>query len=329
MAGRVWAVKLGSGGRCIPFCEKHSIVGIGWRAVPSSVVSSGSRDELFSALEHITYYVGLESKFGQWVGSLHRFGAECSKDDFVLYYDPRKKHVQIKRIISDSSFYRDFDLKAEDTDGDEVDIWHCRTVETVCAPIPIVDFHGSLKGKLLGPRGTFWQLHEQFELVKQIADGIAHGLAFARDSEIQDAKRNLEKLVTARTEALNEHDWELMAADYFRSQGASVDEHSIGGNQSVIDFEAVFDHGEIPESVWRVQVKRYQDRPVDWQEIKKYADRAGTAELCFVSVFGFTEAARKFGEDNSILLMQAESFSTFILTGNIRESLRLKLVLPN
>ena len=326
MSGRAWAIKLGSGGRCVPFCEQHSIVGIGWKDVSSIAVESGSRDDLLAALHRVPEYKGFETKFGQWVGSLNRFGFECSEGDFVLYYDPKHKHVQITRILS-AALYRDFDLDGVDADGDKADIWHYRKVEVACPPVPIVDFYGSLRGKLLGPRGTFWQLHDQFQLVEQIASGIAPGLQIARDAEIQDAKKKLEDLITARTEVLNASDWELLAADYFRAQGATIDEDEIGGNQSVIDFEAVFDHGDIPESVWRVQVKRYDKRPVDAKALEHFSDRAGAANLCFVSVFGFTEAARKFADETNMLLLQAESFTTFILRGNLRDSLQSKLLI--
>jgi predicted Mrr-cat superfamily restriction endonuclease len=326
MAGKAWAIKLGSGGRCIPFCEKHGIVGVGWKRVAPVAVVSGSRAMLIRQLESISDYKGDEEKFGRWAGSLNRFGSECSEGDLVLYYDPSNKHVRICEAIGKPN-YRDFDLAAKDTYNEEVDIWHCRKVRQTCEAIPIVDFYGAIKGKLLGPRGTFWQLHDLFELIQQIGLGIKPGLLMAKDSEIQEAKSKLEELITKRTETLNEHDWEILAADYFRAQGAAVDMNAIGGNQSVIDFEAIFDHGDVPESAWRVQVKRYQNRPVDRQDIKNFADRAGSTNLCFVSVFGFTDEARKFADDEDIFLRQAEDFSSFILSGKLAESLKLKLMI--
>jgi predicted Mrr-cat superfamily restriction endonuclease len=327
MANRAWAIKLGSGGRCVPFCEKHGLVGIGWKDVPPSAVTSGSKSELLKCLEDVKDYEGFEARFGQWVGSLNCFGFECQPGDFVLYYDPAKKHAQICEVTT-SPKYRDFDPSATDTAGEQVDIWHYRKVRLACEPIPILDFYGSLKGKLLGPQGTFWQLHGQFELIKQIAMGISPGLSLAKDSDIQKARGALEELIRVRTETLNDRDWELLAADYFRAQGAIVEEKKIGGNRSVIDFEAVFHHGEIPASVWRVQVKRYQDRLVDQGEIKNHVDHAGDANFCFVSVFGFTDDARKYADSAGVRLMQAEDFSSFILGGKLRETLTLKLMLP-
>jgi hypothetical protein len=108
-----------------------------------------------------------------------------------------------------------------------------------------------------------------------------------------------------------------------------VDERSIGKNRSVIDFEAVFEHGDIPESVWRVQVKRYQGKQVGWNEVSQFADHAGDADLCFVSVFGFDEEATEKADSAGILLLQAQHFSDFILKGSLRESLSIKLSIPS
>jgi hypothetical protein len=50
MAGRAWAIKLGSGGRVIPFCESHAIIGIGWQTTDLAVVARESHVEL---VEHV------------------------------------------------------------------------------------------------------------------------------------------------------------------------------------------------------------------------------------------------------------------------------------
>jgi hypothetical protein len=52
---------------------------------------------------------------------------------------------------------------------------------------------------------------------------------------------------------LNERDWEVVVADYFRAQGANLD-GSVGGNRAVADIEARFGHGELGDELWRVQV---------------------------------------------------------------------------
>ena len=60
----------------------------------------------------------------------------------------------------------------------------------------------------------------------------------------------------AAAEALNERDWEWVVVDWLKTQGAHVDERHVGKNQPIIDAEARFDHGELGEDLWRVQVKR-------------------------------------------------------------------------
>ena len=123
MAGRAWAIKLGSGGRCVPFCEEHRIVGIGWKNVDPKVLFSGTREEIYANLSTIAEYKNLEGSFGQWTGSLFRFGQACTVGDYVLYYDPGQKRVQVCRVLS-APEYRKFDLAARDTTGADVDNWH-------------------------------------------------------------------------------------------------------------------------------------------------------------------------------------------------------------
>lgn len=45
MAGKVWGIKLGSGGSCVAFCEPHAIVGVGWPVVEAAKVAAASREE--------------------------------------------------------------------------------------------------------------------------------------------------------------------------------------------------------------------------------------------------------------------------------------------
>src|ERR1019366_3525472 len=137
-------------------------------------------------------------------------------------------------------------------------------------------------------------------------------------------------LVVKRAEALDEKDWEWLVADYFKAQGAHVDERRVGGTGAVIDVEARFSRGELGEEVWRVQVKRYQDRQIDWPAIEKDFEHAGEdAQFCFVSVYGFTPEARARAEAEDIRLMEAGDFTRFLLGGKIRDRLRQKLKLPS
>jgi hypothetical protein len=79
-----------------------------------------------------------------------------------------------------------------------------------------------------------------------------------------------------------------------------------------------------------VQVKRYQDRQIDWPAIEKDYEHAGEdVQFCFVSVYGFTPEARAKAAEEGITLLEAGDFTRFLLSGKVRERLREKLALPN
>jgi len=320
---RAWGIKLGSGGRCVPFCEQHQIVGVGWRNIDPVVLRTATREGL---TEHVTLrcpnYTSARER-GNAVGQLWRFGRECAIGDYILYYDPPRKQVRICRVTSDAQA-RDFDL-----DQAATDIWHLRRVEYPIPPIPILDFYGVLKGRLLGPRSSFWEIRP-FAVVDRLAKGAAPNMIAASDPELAAAYQRVRELVVKRAEALNDKDWEWLVADYFKAQGAHVDERRVGGTGAVIDVEARFSRGELGEEVWRVQVKRYQDRQIDWPAIETDFEHAGEdAQFCFVSVYGFTAEARARAEAEDIRLMEAGDFTRFLLSGKVRDRLRQKLALPN
>lgn len=321
--GRVWAIKLGSGGVCIPFCESHAIVGVGWQQVDPKTLISATKEQLWSYVKQVCTFYQDDRKVGKATGQLYRFAQECKEGDYVLYYDPPNKQVRICRVVSGPR-YRDFDL------GEKIDIWHYRKVEYPIKPIPVVSFQGSLKGRLFGPRMSFWSMGPVFDLVDQMCRGKSPNEIGAPDPEVQKAFQTLQDLVNRRLEILNDSDWEQLVADYFKSQGASVDEKYVGGNRPVIDVEASFDRGELGPDLWRVQVKRYQDRKVDWPEIEQCWRHAGDeAHFCFVSVYGFTEQARtKAEEEENLTLLKREDFGQFVLGGRLRPELRQKLRLP-
>jgi hypothetical protein len=224
--------------------------------------------------------------------------------------------------------YRDFDQQARDTVGEEVDIWHYREVDYPIAPIPLLDFYGALKGRLLGPRIAFWEIAGVVEIVDCLCAGVAPNVSLASDPEIRTAYDALRSLILRRAEALNERDWELVVADFLRAQGAQVDERQIGGSHAVMDVEARFNLGVFGESVWRAQVKRLQNRQVDALDIDYLAKHGGDAQLCFVSVFGFTTAASRKAEQEGIMLLEAGDFVQFFLAGKLRDSIAQKLRLP-
>lgn len=320
--GRAWGIKLGSGGRCVPFCEEQSIVGVGWRVVDPTILRTATREQLMAhvAIQCPSYTT--QKQRGNAVGQLWRFGRECAVGDYVLYYDPPKKQVRVCRVTSDVEI-RTF------ATADGTDIWHIRHVEYPIPPIPILDFYGSLKGRLLGPRSSFWEIRP-FAIVDHLAKGIAPQMIGASDPELAAAYQRLRELVLKRAEKLDEKDWEWLVADYFKAQGAHVDERRVGGSGAVIDVEARFPRGELGEEIWRVQVKRYQDRQLDWPAIEKDYEHAGEdVQFCFVSVYGFTADARANAEDEGIRLMEAGDFTRVLLSGKVRERLRDKLALPN
>jgi predicted Mrr-cat superfamily restriction endonuclease len=321
MSGRVWGIKLGSGGRCVEFCERHRIVGVGWPMVNAPVVNTGNRDQLWSHVKETCNFYSENREVGKATGQLFRFGQECREGDYILYYNPLKKCVCVCRVVS-GALFRDFEL------ADKTDIWHYRRVDYPIDPIPVLDLHGSLKGSLLGPRMSFWEIDGAFTTVNQIACGQSPGATAAPDAELNAAYRGLQTLVLHRLEALNEHDWEWLVVDYLKTQGAVVDERRVGGNQAIIDMEARFDHGEFGEEVWRIQVKRYQGRAVDWPEIEHYSRNVGDANFCFVAVFGFSEQARQRADEEEIRLLEAGDFVPFLLGGKLRQRLREKVLLP-
>lgn len=318
---RAWAIKLGSGGACIPFCERHSIVGLGWGGMDRKVLDNGSVEEIWTHINEI-FKGQTPKKTSSDTGQIFRFWRECTVGDYVLYYDPPKKCVRICKVISQAE-QRSLDFDP----NDKSDIWMYRKIEYPCSPIPILDFYGGLKGSLLGPRMSFWSL--DYNMVHQIAQGQNPSDIGASDLEIQNTYRELRDLIKKRCESLNDSDWEMLVADYFRHQGASVNERHVGGNQPVIDLEASFSMGEFRQSeVWRVQIKRYQNRAVDWSEIEYYYRRSNASNFCFVSAFGFTSEAELKSEEFEIRLLQTEDFTNFLLSGHFRQDLKRKLNLP-
>jgi len=321
MSRRAWAIKLGSGGRVVPFCELHRIIGIGWQMIDLAVVALGSHEELVEHVRERCTWYGSNREVGGAAGNLSRFIRDCTPGDYVLYYDPPNKQVVITRVISDA-LYRDFEL------DDPVDVWHYRRVEYPVPPISILDLHGSIKGGLLGPRGTFWSLDRSYVVIDHLAHGRDPGTQVAPDVEVTEAYERLRSLLVTRAQALNDHDWEWLVVDYLKAQGAQVDERAVGGSRPIIDVEARFDHGELPEEVWRVQVKRLQDRRVDWPAIEHDASHAGEARFCYVAVFGFTAQARERAAAEGIVLLEAGDFTRFLLGSRVRPELRAKLRLP-
>jgi predicted Mrr-cat superfamily restriction endonuclease len=140
MGQHAWAIKLGSGGICIPSCERHGIVGLGWKDVDPEILHQATRDDLWRHVAETYRAAGLRNAtIGAYTGQLYRFARECEVGDYILYYDPPRKRVRICRVTS-GPLYRDFDP------SEDIDIWHFRRVEYPAPPIPLLDFYGGLKG---------------------------------------------------------------------------------------------------------------------------------------------------------------------------------------
>lgn len=308
---KAWAIKLGSAGMCIPFCEKRGIVGVGWEKIDLKVATSGDITALWNHIKQAGYYQK-DRSVGVACGNLYRFCVECKIGDYILYYDPANKRVKIAQVTSEVK-KRDFDLK------DETDIWFYREVKFPSAVekgIPSVSFDGTLKGSLLGPRGTFWSM--PFDRVDLIAQGKKPNFSGASNEEIQSALENVWNLIKKRSSSLDWNKWEVLAADYFRELGAHVGK--IGGSREVQDFEAVFCRGTKLEQRWRVQVKRYQDKQATWDEVKDFINKVDdeNTKLAFVSIYGFTQEAEEKSESEEgegITLLTMEDFNHFILSG--------------
>ena len=168
-----------------------------------------------------------------------------------------------------------------------------------------------------------------YEVVHTIATGGSPAIAAAADPEIEKAYRQLRDLILRRAESLNETDREWLVVDYFKAQGAQIDERRVGKSQAIIDAEAIFDHGDLGSDIWRIQVKRYQNAQVDWNTIQSDFQHVGEARFCYVSVYGFTDDARTRADEQDVRLMEAGDFTQFLLTGKYRESIKMKLRLPD
>lgn len=318
-----WGIKLGSGGRCVPFCEERGIIGVGWKSVDPMVLATADREGLRAHIsKSCAFYKGEARAIGGAVGQLWRFSRECKIGDYVLYYDPPRKRVQVARVTSELK-HREFEPDVD------IDVWHYREVKLAPTPIAIVDFYGGLKGALLGPRMSFWDLRDRRGIAAQLFAGVKNPTtALAPDPKILETYHALRELLVLRLTQLDAADWERLVADYLRAQGAYVDEEKVGGSQAVIDIEARFERGELGDDIWRVQVKRLK-HAVDWELIEKdYVNAGEGVRFAYVSVAGFTPEARARASDEGILLLEAGDFMRFLLSGRLRPELRDRLQLP-
>jgi predicted Mrr-cat superfamily restriction endonuclease len=321
---RAWGIKLGSGGKGVAFCEEHQLVGVGWRNIDTELLVSASRGALAAHVRDTCDWYKTAHQRGRAAGALWRFARECAPGDYVVYYDPAGKRVRICRVLGA--------VERRSAEGDKPDIWQTRRVEYPCPPIPVTDLPGSLYGRLLSPRGTFWEIRAH-HVVEQLANGVPFSQIVVADAGLSNVSSELAAQVVARLLELNPTDWEHLVADYFTAQGATI-EGRVGGSQAVIDLAATFSHGELGGERWLVQVKRFQDQKVGWPAVERdlmHAGEEGDHRFCYVSAFGFTAEARERGR-KKVHFMEAADFVPFLLGAKahqyLRPPLRTKLALP-
>lgn len=312
---RAWGIKLGSGGSAVEFCEERGIIGVGWCEVDLGEVEADDEQLLRKHLRDV-YGPGFPSG---WPGALRRFVNVCQSGDYVVYYVPQRKSFVICQVDGPAS------KRTTEVEND-IDIWITRGA-TVLNEIPVVEFFAPLKGRVLGPRMSFWQLHDEGETLAILAAGGDPLRIGAPDPQVLAALRTLQELATTRLHALDDRDYELLTADFFRAQGAEIVGRT--GAAAVIDVHARFARGSIGPDDWFVQVKRYQDQAIGVQPIEELVAHAGeSGHVCFVSAFGFTSEARRFADAAGVHLLEASDFVPLALAGGLRAELQRKLGLP-
>jgi hypothetical protein len=162
---------------------------------------------------------------------------------------------------------------------------------------------------------------------------------YAPDNKIVEAYSALKSMIIERLKNFNEQDWEVLSKDFFHSQGAHIPPtlsgNRTGGSTAVIEFKAIFESTFMMPDVWYVQVRQYRNKQIDRIEIedcyyKIFAEgQFAEGQLCFVSVYGFTEEARVFADKEGILTLEASDFVMLILSGKVSDTLKEKLRLPD
>ena len=302
---KTWGIKLGSNGCYVNFCEEYGIIGIGWKDVSLDLVQNKDRETLYN--DH-----GVN---GHAFGTLERFVVEANIGDYVLYYHPIAKQITLARITGNAE-KRDFSLEL-----DNVDIWFLRKVEIINS-YNLVDFDASLKGSLLGYKGSFCCIENE-DIPYSHCDLLAHGKdPYSQDDEaIRDAYNNLHRLICNKMSSLDPTDFEHLIADYIVSMGFRISER-IGGNLPVIDIKGIGPFG----TICKAQVRR-TGGAVSKTEVQHCINNAGECDyFIFASLNGFSESLE--GElDPEVILLDAKSDELFklILSGKCSERVMNKI----
>jgi hypothetical protein len=73
-------MKLGSGGRCVPFCEQHNVVGLGWEMVDPAILYKESRDKVSAHVKEVCTWYKTARDVGIAVGQLWRLSTSGIAD---------------------------------------------------------------------------------------------------------------------------------------------------------------------------------------------------------------------------------------------------------
>lgn len=332
MLGRTWAIKLGSMGELVPFCERHGLVGLGWPDVRPEVALAGDRASLLRYVESHYERGASEAQRRSIVGQIHRFCVEAAKGDEVVYFDPARAHVVVATIESDV-FARDFGRP------EVAGVWYWRRVARRAAPLPIGELSAGMQRRLRVPYITFWNLRSFDLLSSKGASSGARRASAARagappggpapDPEIEDAYQRLEALLVRRVAWLQDQDVEALAVDWVRARGGEVDERAITRGRQLIEFEATVPAGHGSPRTLNLLLKRYRGRPVNWPTIGRARGKAARGSVCcFVAMGGFTSEAQTRAGAEGVALLEARDFVPLLMSGQIRDSLRARLQIP-
>lgn len=287
---QTWGIKLGSYGSAVEFCENHGIVGVGWE------MFSPGDDEL--------------------PPRLRRFCQDVEINDYVIYYNPRKKTFSLCRVLGEAQ-HRDFDL------DNDIDIWNYRKVRKI-KEINYLDFPGLLKWSVLGPRMSFWRI-ENSDAEKNYADCLAHDKDFfeRENKEFNEIFVKIKEIVLKKMQDLQEGDFEKLLFDLMEFQGIKCS-CDVGKSQAIIDVYGTGPFGQ----KWYGQAKKRLGKKASGNEVRKFVAAVDDNYGIFASFDGFDEEAQKVaGEHENILLLDKEDFVDLILSGKISDDLKIRLKL--
>lgn len=335
MLGRTWAIKLGSRGELVPFCERRALVGLGWPNLRPDLALAGDRAALLRYVESRCDSGASAAQRRSIVGQIQRFCIEAVMGDDVVYFDPARAQVVVATIESDV-FVQDFGRP------EVAHVWHWRRVVRRRAPLPIEELSASMQRRLRVPYISFWNLRSSDLVARAGGSTVAAGVGrapaarsgasrvtTAPDPEIKEAYQRLEVLLVRRMAWLQDGDIEALAVDWVRARRGDVDERATSRGRQLIEIEATLPDDDGRRRTLQLLLKRYRGRPVNWPTIGRA--RAGAprgSACCFVALGGFTPEATARAREEGVALLEARDLVPLLLSGQIRDSLRQRLQIP-